>query len=54
MHKGVERDVEKQRVRQERQADFDMQKALEREYRKIQNVEEQLERDGGGKSGQGT
>lgn len=42
MHKGVERDearsTEKERVRRERQADFDMQKALEQEYRKLQNV----------------
>ncbi|PKY00604.1 hypothetical protein P168DRAFT_330389 [Aspergillus campestris IBT 28561] len=38
MHRGVERDVEKQRVRLERQADFDMQKALEEEYRKMQSV----------------
>ncbi|RMJ27331.1 hypothetical protein PHISP_01778 [Aspergillus sp. HF37] len=42
MHKGVERDIErdaeKQRVRQERQADFDMQNALEQEYRKMQKV----------------
>ncbi|KAJ0420410.1 hypothetical protein BJY00DRAFT_284262 [Aspergillus carlsbadensis] len=38
MHKGVERDVEKQRIRLERQAEFAMQKALEEEYRKIQKV----------------
>jgi protein PET117 len=42
MHKGVERDIErdaeKQRARHERQADFDMQNALEQEYRKMQNV----------------
>jgi protein PET117 len=38
MHKGVERDMEKQRIRLERQADFAMQKALEEEYRKIQKV----------------
>ncbi|KAJ5096320.1 hypothetical protein NUU61_005676 [Penicillium alfredii] len=38
MHKGVERDMEKQRVRQERQADFEMQKALEQQYLQIQNV----------------
>ena len=38
MHRGVERDVEKQRIRLERQADFDMQKALEEEYRKMQTV----------------
>ncbi|KAJ5558060.1 hypothetical protein N7535_009550 [Penicillium sp. DV-2018c] len=38
MHKGVERDMEKQRVRLERQADFEMQKALEQEYLKLQTV----------------
>ncbi|KAL4878285.1 hypothetical protein BJY04DRAFT_196154 [Aspergillus karnatakaensis] len=38
MHKGVERDMEKQRIRLERQADFEMQKQLEEEYRKIQTV----------------
>jgi protein PET117 len=42
MHKGVIRDVEQQRVKKERQLDFEMQKALEEEYRKVQNV-----RDGG-------
>lgn len=38
MHKGVERDVEKQRVRLERQAEFEMQKKLEEEYLKLQKV----------------
>jgi protein PET117 len=39
MHEGVIRDMEKQvRVKQERQLDFDMQKALEKEYRKVQDV----------------
>ncbi|CAI7633438.1 hypothetical protein PCG10_006901 [Penicillium crustosum] len=38
MHKGVERDMEKQRIRLERQADFEMQKALEQEYLKLQTV----------------
>ena len=38
MHKGVERDMEKQRLRQERQADFELQKRLEEEYRKMQTV----------------
>jgi hypothetical protein len=42
MHKGVIRDMEQQRVKKERQLDFEMQKALEEEYRKVQNV-----RDGG-------
>ncbi|KAI9777524.1 MAG: hypothetical protein M1839_008818 [Geoglossum umbratile] len=38
MHAGVIRDVEQQRVRKERLADFQMQQALEEEYRKIQSV----------------
>lgn len=38
MHAGVIRDMEQQRIKKERQADFDMQKALENEYRKVQNV----------------
>lgn len=38
MHKGVERDMEKQRIRQERQAEFEIQKALEQEYLKLQTV----------------
>lgn len=38
MHKGVERDMEKQRARQERQAEFEMQKRLEEEYLKLQTV----------------
>lgn len=43
MHAGVIRDIEQQRVKKERQADFEMQKALENEYRKVQKVH-----DGGG------
>jgi protein PET117 len=42
MHAGVIRDMEQQRIKKERQLDFDMQKAMEEEYRKVQNV-----RDGG-------
>ena len=38
MHAGVLRDMEQQRVKKERQADFEMQKALEEEYRKVQHV----------------
>ncbi|MCJ1311051.1 hypothetical protein MMC25_004721 [Agyrium rufum] len=38
MHAGVVRDIEQQRVKKERQADFDMQRALEQEYRKVQPV----------------
>lgn len=38
MHAGVVRDMEQQRVKRERQADFDLQKQLEEEYKKTQNV----------------
>ncbi|KAF1914186.1 hypothetical protein BDU57DRAFT_519025 [Ampelomyces quisqualis] len=38
MHAGVIRDYEQQRLKRERQADFEMQRALEEEYRKIQTV----------------
>ena len=38
MHKGVERDMEQRRLKQERQADFDAQRKLEEEYRKVQAV----------------
>ena len=44
MHAGVIRDIEQQRVKKERQADFEVQKALEAEYRKVQSVH-----DGGSK-----
>jgi protein PET117 len=40
MHAGVLRDMEQQRIRRERQLDFDMQKALEQEYKKLQTVED--------------
>ena len=40
MHAGVLRDIEQQRIKKERQADFEMQKALEEEYRKVQHVKE--------------
>lgn len=43
MHAGVLRDVEQQRVKRERLLDFEMQRALEEEYRKVQTVS-----DGGG------
>ena len=38
MHQGVIRDMEQQRIKRERQLDFDMQRKLEEEYRKVQNV----------------
>lgn len=40
MHQGVVRDMEQQRIKRERQLDFDMQKALEEEYKKGQTVTE--------------
>ena len=38
MHQGVVRDMEQQRIKRERQADFEMQRDLEERYRKIQDV----------------
>jgi protein PET117 len=38
MHAGVIRDMEQQRIKRERQADFEMSRKLEEEYRKIQTV----------------
>ncbi|KAF9886422.1 hypothetical protein FE257_011454 [Aspergillus nanangensis] len=52
MHKGVERDVEKQRIRQERQAEFEMQRRLEEEYRKMQHVSPSAEASNSGGSNQ--
>jgi protein PET117 len=43
MHAGVIRDVEQQRIKRERQADFEMQRQLEGEYRKIQSVSDSEE-----------
>lgn len=40
MHAGVIRDMEQQRLKKERQLDFDIQRELEQEYRKIQTVSE--------------
>ena len=38
MHQGVIRDMEQQRVKRERQLDFEMQRQLEEEYKKVQTV----------------
>ncbi|KAF2766194.1 hypothetical protein EJ03DRAFT_185009 [Teratosphaeria nubilosa] len=38
MHQGVIRDMEQQRIKRERQLDFEMQRQLEQEYRRLQNV----------------
>jgi protein PET117 len=40
MHAGVIRDMEQQKLKRERQLDFDMQRALEKEYRKVQTVKD--------------
>jgi protein PET117 len=38
MHQGVVRDMEQQRIKRERQLDFDMQRVLEEEYKREQTV----------------
>ncbi|POS75325.1 hypothetical protein DHEL01_v206277 [Diaporthe helianthi] len=43
MHQGVVRDMEQQRIKRERQLDFDLQKQLEAEYRQEQNVRGSVE-----------
>ncbi len=54
MHQGVVRDMEQQRLKKERQLDFDMQRALEEEYKKGQTVHETTaEMDEGGSRGRG-
>ncbi|KAL0942120.1 cytochrome c oxidase assembly protein [Colletotrichum truncatum] len=40
MHQGVVRDIELQRVKRERQLDFEMQRALEEEYKREQTVQD--------------
>ncbi|KAF2662612.1 cytochrome c oxidase assembly protein [Lophiostoma macrostomum CBS 122681] len=42
MHAGVIRDYEQQRLKRERQADFEIQQALEKEYRKVQTVSDSV------------
>lgn len=49
MHAGVVRDIENQRVKRERKADFALQARMEEEYRKVQSVS-----DGTGKEGVGS
>ncbi|KAH8887843.1 cytochrome c oxidase assembly protein [Thozetella sp. PMI_491] len=54
MHEGVVRDMEQQRIKRERQLDFEMQKALEAEYKKEQTVRNTTaEIAGGGGKGAG-
>ena len=48
MHAGVVRDMEQQKVKRERQADFDMQARLEREYRAVQRVGDPGDGEGDG------
>ena len=43
MHQGVIRDMEQQRIKRERQADFEMQRQLEEEYKKVQSVSDSTE-----------
>lgn len=38
MHQGVVRDMEQQRIKRERQLDFDMQRELEEKYKQHQTV----------------
>ncbi|KAG5992517.1 hypothetical protein E4U52_002766 [Claviceps spartinae] len=38
MHEGVVRDMEQQRIKRERQLDFDMQRELEAQYKQHQTV----------------
>lgn len=43
MHQGVVRDMEQQRIKRERQLDFDVQRELEAEYKKEQSVRDSVE-----------
>lgn len=47
MHAGVIRDMEQLRVKKERQEDFDLQRVLEKEYRKVQHVSSANDLDSG-------
>ena len=42
MHEGVVRDMEQQRIKRERQLDFDLQKQLEAEYKREQTVHDSI------------
>ncbi|KAL1958837.1 hypothetical protein VTO42DRAFT_3674 [Malbranchea cinnamomea] len=42
MHAGVLRDIENQRIKRERQADFERQRQLEEEYKKLQTVSDSI------------
>jgi protein PET117 len=43
MHAGVVRDMQNQAAKRERQADFEMQRVMEEEYKKIQSVHDSTE-----------
>lgn len=43
MHQGVVRDMEQQRIKRERQLDFDLQRQLEAEYKQEQRVQSTTE-----------
>ncbi|KAH6842370.1 hypothetical protein B0I37DRAFT_447850 [Chaetomium sp. MPI-CAGE-AT-0009] len=53
MHEGVIRDMEQQRLKRERQADFDIQRELEAEYKKEQTVRDSTAEGSGGVGGTG-
>lgn len=48
MHQGVVRDIEQQRIKRERQLDFDLQRELEAEYKKVQTVRDSTAEAPGG------
>lgn len=45
MHQGVVRDMEQQRIKAERQLDFDLQRQLEAEYKREQTVHSSIAPD---------
>ncbi|KAK5134607.1 hypothetical protein LTR08_006263 [Meristemomyces frigidus] len=45
MHQGVIRDMEQQRVKRERMVDFEMQRQLEDEYKKVQSVSSSTDKE---------
>jgi len=47
MHAGVVRDMAQQKVKKERQADFEMQRTLEQQYRQVQAVHDSDVGEGG-------
>lgn len=49
MHAGVIRDFEQQRVKRERLVDFEMQRQLEEQYRKLQTVSDSTDEQVKGK-----